>query len=214
MDVALSSNRQPYVKQVAPVIPYLAVFMGMYMLRSAWASILLYHAGMVTVLTVTGSWQVGRPVAGWKTWLILLGVSATSATAGIFIFVLWPIMKIPQLVLATELTGLGFDNLKWILFIFYYFTVNPFFEELFWRGYLGSDSRRPTWNDIWFAGYHVVVVFLFVDWLWLAVSFAMLVAVAWFWRQLACHYRSLWIPIASHAAADAGIIGAVYLLVS
>ncbi len=215
MDISPNPHRQTTIRQIAPVIPYVAVIVGMYMLRSAWASILLYHLGMVIVLTATKSWQVGRRLpSGWKTWLALLALTAGSAAAGIFIFVLWPVMKLPQLALAAELVRLGLQNAKWILFIFYYFTVNPVFEELFWRGSLGSASRLPTWNDAWFAGYHLLVIFLFVDWPWLVLSFAILMAVAWFWRQLAGHYHSLWPPIVSHAAADFGIIGAVYLLVS
>lgn len=210
----VSLSRKTVIKQLAPVIPYLAVVVGMYLLHSAWASILFYHAGMVMVLTATRSWGTGRPVSGGHAWLVLLGVAAASATAGIIIFVLWPIMKLPQLVLAAELVKLGLQNAGWILFILYYFTVNPVLEELFWRGYLGSTSRLPTWNDAWFSGYHLLVIFLFVGWPWLILSFVILLTVAWFWRQLTDHYQSLWPPIASHAAADFGIIGAVYLLIN
>ncbi|GAB4442076.1 MAG: hypothetical protein Kow0031_24120 [Anaerolineae bacterium] len=214
MDISLNPTRQTAIRQIAPAIPYAAVIVGLYMLHSAWASILLYHAGMVAVLAATRSWQVGQPITGWQSRLAMAVVAAVSASAGIAIFVLWPIMKLPQLALAVELTRLGLQDFNWSLFIFYYFTVNPVLEELFWRGCLGSNSRLPTWNDAWFAGYHLLVIFLFVDWPWLAASFALLVAVAWFWRQLAGHYHSLWPPIISHAAADFGIIGAVFLLVS
>ena len=46
----------------AAVVPYAAVGAGLYALGSAWAAILLYHLGIVIVLSITG-WRspVGAP---------------------------------------------------------------------------------------------------------------------------------------------------------
>ncbi len=142
----------------------------------------------------------------------MLGVVVASALGGLFIFLLWPWIKLEELLLTVELTNLGLSGTPWLIFILYYFTINPILEELFWRGYLGNSSHKPVWTDVWFAGYHVIILFAFVDWPWVVLSFLMLVGVAWVWRQLAHIYRGLTISILSHAAADASIIGAVFLL--
>jgi membrane protease YdiL (CAAX protease family) len=122
------------------------------------------------------------------------------------------VLKLEGLALGAELANMGLQNTPWLLFIFYYFIVNPILEELFWRGYLGSPNLKPAGSDFWYAGYHVLILVLFVDWPWIVLSFVTLVGAGWTWRQLARIYNGLTIPIVSHAAADAGIIGAVFFL--
>ena len=202
-----------YVRLLAPAVPYLAVLIGMYTsINNAWAAILLYHLGIIAVLVLARYWKLGRLLKTTEDILVLAGVVLGSAAAGFLIYWLWAIIKLAELILTDELSALGLVNAPWFLFIIYYFTVNPLLEEMFWRGYLGSPKVLPTWNDIWFAGYHVLVLFAFAAWPWVILSFMALVITAWFWRQLARRYQGLLLPIASHAAADASIIGAVYFL--
>jgi membrane protease YdiL (CAAX protease family) len=202
-----------YVRLFAPAIPYLAVLIGMYTsVSNAWAAILLYHVGIITVLFLARYWKLGRFLKTTEDFLALAGVVLGSAVAGFFIYWLWAIIKLAELNLTDQLSALGLVNAPWFLFIVYYFTVNPLLEEMFWRGYLGSPKLVPTWNDMWFAGYHVLVLISFAGWFWVGLSFTALVITAWFWRQLARRYQGLLLPIASHAAADASIIGAVYFL--
>ena len=201
-----------YLKAIAPAIPYVAVLIGLYGLHNAWSSIILYHLGMVVILTLTKSWWLGKRLLSWQAYLVLLVVVIGSALSGIIVFYLWSIMKLPELVLGAELTNLGLSQTPWILFMFYYFTINPLLEEIFWRGYLGSPKVAPIWGDFWFAGYHTLVLYLFIGLPWVAASFLVLVAAGWFWRQITRIYGGLMMPILSHAAADAGIIGAIFLL--
>lgn len=200
------------IRQFAPLIPYLAVLVGLYIFSSAWLSMLLYHAGMALVLWVSGSWRLGKQPAKLTEWLALLLVVAGSAAAGLVILTLWPVIKLVELSLSAELVALGLTGTVWTIFIFYYFTVNPILEELFWRGLLGQKTLRPTLTDVWFAGYHMLVLVQFARLPWVVASFLTLVAAAWFWQQLAHRSGGLTFPILSHAAADAGIIGAVWLL--
>ena len=202
-----------YVRLLAPAIPYVAVLVGIYTsISSAWAAILLYHLGVVAVLFLARYWKFGRLLKTTEDFLVLVGVVFVSAVAGFFIYWLWAIIKLSELILTDQLSTLGLVDTRWFLFMVYYFTVNPLLEEMFWRGYLGSPKIIPVWNDVWFAGYHVLVMVTFVSWPWVILSFLVLVVVAWFWRQLVRRYQGLLLPIASHAAADASIIGAVYLL--
>ncbi|RMF00138.1 MAG: CPBP family intramembrane metalloprotease [Chloroflexi bacterium] len=201
-----------FIRQFAPLIPYLAVLVGLYIFSSAWLSILLYHAGIALALSVIRGWEPGKLPSKLTEWLVLLPVVAGSAAAGLVILTMWPVIKLVELSLSAELVALGLTGTVWTIFIFYYFTVNPILEEQFWRGYLGQNSLRPTLADVWFAGYHVLVLVRFARLPWVVASFLTLVAAAWFWRQLARRYGGLTFPILSHAAADAGIIGAVWLL--
>lgn len=207
-----SQDRLSYLRHIAPVIPYGAVLLGLFVFQSAWASIVLYHLGIVLVLWLTGSWSLGQSIKTRYDVIMLIIMIVISFTAGVFIYWLWPLLRLAELQLATELSNLGLNGLPWLIFIVYYFMVNPILEELFWRGYLGSPSLSVVPNDIWFAGYHVLVLLSFVQGWGIIISFLVLVATAWLWRQLARRHQGLIIPIASHAAADASIIGAVYLL--
>ncbi len=208
----LKPNKLTQLKTVAPIIPYLAVIIGLSGLESAWGSILLYHCGIVLVLWLARYWRLGEPLKTRTDYLILTTVAVASLLGGVLIFWLWPFMKLGALLLVSELANLGLSSTAWLLFMAYYVTINPVLEELFWRGYLGSDSAFPTWNDVWFAGYHILVLIRFVTVPWIVASFLILVSAAWLWRQLAHRYQGLIMPIASHAAADLSIIAAVFFL--
>jgi membrane protease YdiL (CAAX protease family) len=202
------------VHRIAPVIPYVAVVVGMYLLNSAWASILLYHLGMAAVLTATRQWKIGRLPQTTPEILVMAAIAIASAGVGLLIYYFWFLIRLDGVALDQELMRLGLVNAPWFIFIVYYFTVNPVFEEIFWRGYLGNPQPTLTRNDVFFAGYHVLVVLGFARWPWIIASFVALMATAWFWRQLARRYRGVFIPIISHAAADAGIIFALYFLIN
>ena len=200
------------LRTVSPFIPYAAILTGMVWFSSAWLSIFLYHLGIVVVVSLANSWNLGRGLERGRDILVLIAVVVGSAAAGLIIFWLWPVIKIERLLLAAEMSNLGLSNTPWLIFIFYYFTVNPILEEIFWRGYLGSKTLSLTWNDAWFAGYHLLVLFFFAQIPWIIASFVVLAGTAWFWRLLVRRYDGLIMPILSHAAADASIIGAVFLL--
>jgi len=202
----------PKLKTVAPIIPYFTVPLGLFLFDSGWASILLFHLGIVVVLYLARYWNLGKMLNTWHEYLIMIATAIISALGGLFIFIFWPVLKLEGLALGAELATMGLQNTPWLLFIFYYFTVNPILEELFWRGYLGSPSLKPASSDFWYAGYHILILILFVEWPWIVLNFVILVGAGWAWRQLARIYKGLTIPIVSHAAADASIISAVFLL--
>ena len=126
-----------YVRLLAPAIPYLAVLIGMYtFINNAWAAIILYHLGIITVLVLARYWKLGRLLITAEDFLVLAGVVLGSAVAGFFIYWLWVIIKLAELIFTDQLSALGLVNVPWFLFIAYYFTINPLLEEMFWRGYL------------------------------------------------------------------------------
>ncbi|MBW2260987.1 MAG: CPBP family intramembrane metalloprotease [Deltaproteobacteria bacterium] len=186
----------------------------MHLLHSGWAAILGYHAGMCLLLWAGGGWPGAVHLArGWA-WKEGAACTALCAAAGPVILVLWPLAGAPVGPLGVRLASLGLQGASWWAFAAYYVLVNPFLEELYWRGWLAPASRHPAPVDALFAGYHAVVLVLFVDWPWVLFSFVCLLAPAWLWRRLSRRCGGLAVPAFSHLAADASVIAAAIVISS
>ena len=85
-------------------------------------------------------------------------------------------------------------------------------EEMFLRGYHGQASTWPVWSDLWFAGYHLLILERFLHGYWLPPALCVLTGIAWFWRWLARRCDGMLINYASHVAADVGIVAAVWMV--
>ncbi len=192
-----------------------AVGIGLIGCGSAWVAILVYHFGIAAGIILCG--REGRTRLRWS------GPSAWDWAGlpfgfGTFLAVrtclptllaeespaLWS--GFPERLAEVGLTG------AWLwLFVIYFVTVHPIAEEMAWRGVLGNASPRLRWEDGAFAAYHLLVLgHLFPGaWaLWFA-SLGVLVAAAWFWRQLVRATGGLRTVIFHHASADAGILTAI-----
>lgn len=188
--------------------------LGLHVLHSGWAAILGYHAGMCLLLWTCDGWPAsGRLLGGWS-WKEGAACTAFCTGAGAVILVLWPLAGDPSSPLAGRLADLGLEGASWWLFAAYYVLVNPFLEEIYWRGWLSTDSRLPAPIDGLFAGYHALVLVLFIGWPWVLVAFACLVAAAWLWRRLSKRCGGLAIPVISHLAADISVIAAAIVICS
>ncbi len=194
------------------LIPYFAMSLGLFALKSAWVSFAIYHGLVLITLLSTkdrGFWK--SLIEGWNP-RMGLGAIAFGLVGGMVLFFLAPLAGINQAVLEPGLAKLGLHGTPWLLFVFYHSLVNPWFEELLWRGKLGSDSRWPVLNDFLFSGYHMLVLVLFLDWVWMLLAFGILTLAGWFWRQLRQHFKGLLLPVLSHMAADSSIMAVAYLL--
>ncbi len=98
-------------------------------------------------------------------------------------------------------------------FALYFCCVNGPVEELFWRGYLGQDSRRPTLRDAAFGGYHALVLLAFAGVIWAVPVFVGCLFAGWLWRMMRAATGGLALPVVTHLIADAGIVAAVHLRV-
>jgi hypothetical protein len=196
---------------LAPLVPYIAVSFGLFVAHNAWAALLGYHLLMLVCLAWAGALtaqvrKLGSP--GRLRWIIL--ASLLGAAGGLGLYLLWPLFGI-DLDLGLQLRPLGLNSAAWPFFILYFSLVNPWLEEIFWRGWLGSASSKPVLADVFFAGFHLLVIGSYVRWPSLLFVLLVLSGVGWFWRQLARRESSLFPGSISHLVADAAILVTVYL---
>jgi hypothetical protein len=206
-------NAEHVLRYLAMAIPYAAVLLGLYVLRSAWVAILLYHAGMVILLRFGGQEGPLKAVRqGWSAPAAAF-TGIVCAACGLLLALLWRTMAREHMNLGETLASFRLSGLSWWVFAVYYVTVHPALEEIYWRGYLPRAHRFPVVADFAFAGYHVLVLCIFITLPWVLVSFGVLLFAAWSWRQLVARYAGLGIAIAGHAAADLSIVvAAEYLM--
>lgn len=199
------------LRRLAPLVPYIAVSLGLFVAHSAWAALIGYHLLMAAFLTVSDAWpeqlrkfrSPGR--LRWIVLALLVGLSG-----GLGLYFLWPVFGIiPSL--GKELLPLGLNSVSWPFFILYFSLVNPWLEEIFWRGWLGSPSQKPVLNDLFFAGFHLLVIGAYAPWPSMLFGLLTLTSVGWLWRQVTRREGSLLPASLSHLVADAAILIVIYL---
>ena len=190
--------------------PIISVLIGMYVLESGWAAILLYHAGILL-----GAWLKREQLRSlhWKSppgLVIAMLVSGLIAIpAGYF---LTPLLTSPTI--GTELSGqlarLGLQGNSFFLFFAYFILLHPLIEETGWRGVLFTRKAGLHIHDVEFAAYHLVVLHWIMPdyWFLLVATFVTLTVSAWFWRQLRDR-KGMAAVVAFHGTADFGVLTAV-----
>lgn len=198
---------------VSILVPYLSVVIGLYLLQSAWAAILLYHAGMAIALGLGKQSKLLDLIRkGWDAKAAVF-VSFLGATGGLLILLVLDTASLDHLDLGGKLAGFGLSGLSFWIFVAYYVTIHPMLEELFWRGYLSRELPYRMLQDVAFAGYHVLVLLIFLKAPWILLSFGLLWLSAWYWRGLCKRLNGLGVAIVSHAVADLSILLAVAYLI-
>ena len=196
-------------KWFASILPYLAVWAGLFFLNNAWAALLGFHIAVLSAMAVI---RPDIPVnilfkSRSPKWIIASVLFC--GTSGIGLYFLWDWFDVTQN-LPAQLRSMGLTASSWPLFIAYFSLVNPFIEEYFWRGVLGSNSVKLYIGDVIYAAYHALILWgrvppfsiLFAV---LAVTFA-----GWFWRQISREDGGLLAPALGHMAADFTILITIY----
>jgi hypothetical protein len=198
------------MKWFAPLLVYVAVVLGLFLFRNAWAALLTFHlAILISVLIAKSDIPIKILVTGRNLKWTLLTVILCGST-GITLSFFWDKFGIaPDL--AVHVEAMGLSRSGWILFIAYFIVVNPFIEEYFWRGFLGSKSTNFAASDFLYAGFHGLILINKVQVDMIVYSLAVLVLAGWFWRQIARIDGGLRAPLLGHMAADFSILTAVYL---
>ena len=194
------------LKLISMAVPYVAVFVGLYVLKNAWLAIGLYHFGIIAFLIADEPGKLLKNIrSGWNFTAAVISVVVCALIVPV-IFILWQYMQLENSCLKTTLTNFGLYGSSWFFFMIYFSTVQPFLEELYWRGYLECSHKCLSLTDLAFAGYHVFVLAWFIKLPWLVMAFIVLTVAAYGWRYIAYKFEGLAVPLLSHITADISII--------
>lgn len=192
------------------LLPWPAVWLGMYRLDSLWATFFLYH-GMCLAPSIFWGRRLWR--ASWRAptvrqWAALAAGVAVSLPLFFAAFHAIGSRFIDPSVLLSVVTRRGF-RAAWILPLGLYFVpVNATLEELFWRGVVLNELRgldRPIWTfgAVWtavtFAGWHWLVLHLLLRPGWATLAVLGILAAGLFFSWLYRRTGSIVIPILWHA---------------
>lgn len=190
------------------LLPYLAVFLGMIFWQSAWGALIGFHLTLLPV--ILPEWRTLFPRFFSPVSIkLLLPVAVIGLLAGPGLWLLWPQAGLPT-DFSVRVAALGLSGVTWLPFILYFTLVNPWLEEAYWRHFFTRSSRLLAPVDFLFAGYHLIILSLFVSLGWVLFAFGILVLASWFWRQVSRYTGSLLPAVLSHLLADLSILSVLY----
>ncbi|MCG8480368.1 MAG: CPBP family glutamic-type intramembrane protease [Spirochaetales bacterium] len=188
-------------------IPYAAVAVGVYFLHSAWVAVALYHGGILLYLVATGRTIEVRGLVLSRRILTVVSLSAF-AVSGLLFFVMLPHVLLPGYI-DERLASYGLSGRSFVVFVGYFSLVNPLLEELFWRLYPARTVNLL--DDVLFAGYHPMVLALFMRPVFVVISFFALIALSRYWSYIKVSEGKHLYIIATHVLGDFSIILSVYI---
>lgn len=197
------------MKWLTPLLPYLAVGIGIFWLQSALLALLGFHfAILLSLLLAKSTFPVKALFKSNHLRGVILSI-LLCGSSGISLYYFWHYFGFIDN-LPAQIESYGLTASTWPLFIIYFVLVNPWVEEYFWRGYLGSSTKNLYPSDFLYAGFHAMILWNKVQAGAILYSLIVLVLAGWFWRQLARLEEGLLAPVLGHMAADFTILMAVY----
>ena len=189
---------------IAALIPYPAVIIGMYILHSAWLSIILYHLGILLFLRHNKiSLKLPQTPKAYLGSLLLFPAIAVT-------YFMLPIITRQNVDLNIWLVKYGLDGVLWILFIPYFSIVHPILEEVHWQKNITTKNNLSV-NHFIFAGYHILVLFTLIKPTWLILVFTILSLFSYL-MKLTNQRLSLTVNVVIHGALDFAVVAAAHLL--
>ena len=195
------------IQKLAPLSPYIAVMVGLFVYKSAWLAVLIYQLLALFVVLMCRpqvKMQCSKSVALWVCSLVF-------GLAGLILVIGAPWLMDGGLLTERLLSvGLNSHNIVW--FCVWFSLLNPVLEELLWRGLLYTPRMAPSIQDVTFGGYHAIVMMNLLSWPWACLVFVVCVTAGWLWRLLRLYSDGLVLPILAHTLSDASIMAAVWWL--
>ena len=197
------------MKWLTPILPYLAVAIGLFWVKHAVLALVGFHlAIVVAVVLVKSPVPLNLLFKSHDARWVVVGI-VLCGSSGISLYYLWPYVDVVR-DLPAQIVSYRLTSHTWPVFIAYFTLVNPLVEEYYWRGYLGSPTRNLYPSDFLYAGFHTLILWNKVQPAWIAYCLVVLVLAGWFWRQLARLDRGLLAPVLGHMVADFTILMTVY----
>ena len=201
------------MKWLTPILPYLAVAVGLFWVQHALLALLGFHFAILLSLVLARSslpfsilFKSNDP--RW----VILSILLCGSSGFVLYFLTLYFGVIGDL--REHVESLGLTSATWPVFMTYFVLVNPLIEEYFWRGYLGSPTKGFYLSDFLYSGFHGLILLGKLQPGLIVYILIILVAAGWFWRQLARINGGLLAPVLGHMAADFTILMAVYQMSS
>ncbi len=198
-----SGEMHPLRAVAGMLVPWASVLLFWTALRSAWATVLAYHALMLLF-----SWRsVPAVFRGWSGTGFILA-APVFASVGPVAWLLLPETTVEPV--GGWLSAYGLAGVSLLLMAFYYGLVHPVIEQAHWR-LLWSRPRLGRLAVLSFAGYHGLVLSTLMKPFWVASCVAVLAATGFFWRWVDRRTGGGLLPAVTQALADSGMILAALL---
>lgn len=204
----MNTNSTSSLQRLWLAAPFVSMAVGILLLKSGWAALLIYHGLIVLALSVNQERiSLSMLFKGFSIWLFLFMLAIA---VGLYF------------VLSGYAVSKGFVGEKVSalagscgpLFVVYLLIINPPLEELFWRELFATKTKYFSTGDILFGCFHFPILLLFLTPMKLPIGFLMIATGGWGWRQMRNRYGGLLLPWIGHLFADLMLVAIVLRLLS
>lgn len=192
------------------LLPWPAVWIGMYEIRSIVWTFFLYHGVCLLPAIIWNSalWKTHVMMPSGRQWLVVTAAAIATCLLGVFVYSATGDVVVSKQEVLQVMTQRGFTATFLLPLSVYFVVVNATCEELFWRGVILNElelvnSRYKTLGMIWtavaFSAWHWLVLrtLLKPGWAELAVLGVLVMGIfcSWLYRKT----QSIVVPILWHA---------------
>ena len=194
---------------VLTLLPWPAVWLGMYRLDSILWTFVLYHGCCLLPAAIWGR-HLWRGALRWPTrrqWIVLLAAVAVVLPLTLFVYGKIGSEIFDATDLRSVVTRRGFQT-AWLLpFGVYFVAVNATLEELFWRGVVLNELRGTgetiwtlgaVWTAFTFAAWHYLVLRLLLRPGWAEATVLGILGAGIFFAWMYRRTHSIIVPILWH----------------
>ena len=194
---------------ILTLLPWPAVWLGMYRLHSLVLTFILYHGVCLLPASLWG-YRLWRGDLRWPTrreWAIVILATVAMLPASVLLYSLIGSRLMSASDILHVLTYRGFQAAWYLPVTFYFVPVNAILEELFWRGVVLNELKGmneaqwtlgASWTAFTFAAWHYLVLRLLLRPGWAELSVAVILAAGIFLDWLYRRTKSIIVPILWH----------------
>lgn len=192
------------------LLPWPAVWFGMYKAHSLVATFFLYHGLCLLPAIVFGRnlWRKGFRMPQRGEWIVLVAAAVGLAAAGYLSYKFTGSLIVDKDNVLEVMTSRGYKA-TWLLPLSVYFIIiNATLEELFWRGVILNELKFVdrswrifgyAWTAVTFAAWHYLVIRLLVRPVWAELVILSLIIMGLFCSWIYEKSGSILLPILWHA---------------